>query len=804
MNDSLSFFQGSKRSGLAAICLLTLLAACAKEDPLQYVDEGKTLFGKGELESARVQFQNALQIKPELAEAHFGLALIDEKKQNWPAMLKDLQETVRLDPRHLDAQVKLGHLYAGQVDKAKQQADIALKLDPENIAALLLDGAVQFREGHGEQASSQVERVLAKDATNVDALLLKATMLSAEKRFEEALAALVRGIEANPDNLSLRLMKIRLLAELKKTDEVVSDYAMLVAKFPENKKLRRSQFEFLTFIGKDGLAEQVIRDAIANDPGDVDVKLALVAFLERKDQQQAEGLLKQYVAAYPQEFRLAFYLAEFYLARQRHVEAQAVLQAVVDVDPAGKEGLAAKGRLAQIALQQGDKPLADRLVQEILDADAGNTSALTMRADMRLQQKDTDGAIADLRIVLRDQPNSAQAMVKMAASYQMKDETEVAESYLRKAIEADPANQPAILALAGQMIQRGDALRAEEVLAKALKTVPDNPLLLEMMVKVKAANKDWPGAEAAVAELKKLPQSELTAQMLSGMLAAGQGRHDHAIKFYQEILTVNPNATEALLAMARSYGAAGRRADFVAYLQTFVEQHPENIGAYNALALAYVSEKKWADAGRVLRQALTQNAESVSSYTLLGDVLLKQGKADEAEALYRKGLRLLPANPDLMMALAAIHEFNQDAGQAIALYEELLLQFPENRQVANNLSYLLAEYGSDAADINRARRLVEPFKDSKNPYFLDTYAWVLFKAGEVDNALALLKSIVSASPNNASFSYHLGEAYHKAGDIQASKAALEKFLSLAAKQGRQLGVARAKAILQQLDATVDG
>lgn len=797
MTDRFKSSRSSLVTKILAICLIAMLAACAEEDPQQYIQEGKALLDKGDLEGAQLQFKNALQVNPKLAEAYYGLAMLAEKNQDFLAMGKNLQEAVALDPSHVNAQAKLGFLLADQLAKAKEQLAIAKKLDPENINTILLDAMLQLREGNKAEALRQAERVLAKDASNADAIRLQTFILASDKRYEEALTVLNRGIDALPDDAGLGLLKVRIHREQEKFDDVVRDYEELVARHPDDKKLRQDQIQTLTQIGKPELAEQALRDAVNKAPADVELKIELVNFIEPRDAAKAGTLLKDFLAANPADIKLKTRLAGYYIGHKRTSDAEALLKEIVAADPAGSDGLTAKVRLAELAWGQNDKATAETLAQEVLNADAGNSGALLLRASMRLAKQDMDGAISDLRIVLRDQPNSDQAMVLMGQAYAMKGEPEVAESHWRKALEVNPGNLAALAPLTSALFKRGDAARAEELLTKSLKASPGNPTMLELLVQARAAQKNWTGAEAAVNELKKQPQAALAAQMLGGMLAASQGHHLDAIQVYKDILAQKPGAAEAMVAMARSYEAAGRRAEFFTFLKSFIQQNPSSIAAYNALGMAYAAEKKWAEASKTLQEALMHDPKAIATYKLLAGVLMQQGKGAEVPELYRNGLAVSPDNPELMLELAKYYDGAKDYPAAIAAYTSLLDKYPGNDEVANNLAYLLVESGTAADRFERAIALAERFKDAPNPYFLDTYGWVLFKSGKPESAVEIFKKAITLVPGNAEFHYHLGEAYYAAGDKNAAKLALEKSLSLAPKSGEFAGIGRAKELLKQ-------
>jgi len=780
------------------LCSALMLTACTEDDPQQFIEEGRALFGKGDMKSARVQFKNALQINPQLAEAYYGLALLEEKKENWPAMKRNLQDTVRLDPKHVEAHVKLGFLLGGQVEKSKEHNAIALNQDPENVNAILLDGTIRFKEGDKVGALQQIERVLVKNAINIDALRLKVVVLASDKKIDEALKVLNYGINAHPKDSSLGLLKVRMHREQGKLDEIVRDYEELIALHPSDKKLRKDQIQTMMKIGEPELAEQAMHDAIANDPADIGLKLSLINFIESRDLEKAENLLKQFVAEKQSETRLKSRLAGFYIGHKRYPEAKVILQQLMDSDPTGKEGLVAKVRLAEIIWGQKDKKAAEVLIQEVISVDGGNSGALLLRATMRISSRDGDGAISDLRVVLRDKPNSDIAMVMMARAYMLNGEPEVAESYLRKAFEVNPANLAAIAPLTLELLKRGDTVRAEALLGKSIKVSPNNSALLELLVKVKMAQKDWAGVDTAINELKKLPQGAVAAQMLEGMMYARKGSHQEAIKVYKNVLSKKPDTTKALVAIARSFNAIGRRNDFFVFLRGFIKENPNNINAYNTLGLAYAEEKKWDAAAGILKKSLEIEPKALGTYSLLAGVLVKQGKSNEVSALYRKGLVETPGNPQLMMALAKQLQGMKKFSDAIAVYDKLIEIVPSNLEVANNLADSLLSSKPSVADLEKAKLLVEGFKGTKNPYFLDTYGWVLFNIGEFGEAVTALKQSVKAVPDNAIIRYHLGEAYHANGEYVASKIELEKALLLMEKSGEFAGIKRVKRLLKEI------
>jgi tetratricopeptide (TPR) repeat protein len=71
---------------------------------------------------------------------------------------------------------------------------------------------------------------------------------------------------------------------------------------------------------------------------------------------------------------------------------------------------------------------------------------------------------------------------------------------------------------------------------------------------------------------------------------------------------------------------------------------------------------------------------------------------------------------------------------AITDYESLMAKMPNNNTVLNNLAYLLAENDQNLADaLKYAKRALDA--QPNEPGFLDTYAYVLYKSGNYQEAV---------------------------------------------------------------------
>ncbi len=126
----------------------------------------------------------------------------------------------------------------------------------------------------------------------------------------------------------------------------------------------------------------------------------------------------------------------------------------------------------------------------------------------------------------------------------------------------------------------------------------------------------------------------------------------------------------------------------------------------------------------------------------------------------------------------------QYRNQAIAMFEQILEQYPDNPSLLNNLAYLLASNDQQLEQaINYARRAHQ--RDPGNPIYLDTYAFAQYKNGNFEQARQnLLRALQLYDAQRAQVPWdvynHLGMVYESLGQIAEAIDSYHKALQVAA------------------------
>src|SRR5215471_10920501 len=88
--------------------LLLLFAGCSR-NAQQLLKSGQKYISEGKYKEASIELRNAVQTDPQLAEAHYQLAITYAALAQLGASSSELTKAVALQPKHADALLMLGN-----------------------------------------------------------------------------------------------------------------------------------------------------------------------------------------------------------------------------------------------------------------------------------------------------------------------------------------------------------------------------------------------------------------------------------------------------------------------------------------------------------------------------------------------------------------------------------------------------------------------------------------------------------------------------------------------------------------------
>jgi len=795
-------FRGKRKLKVFFIFSMVLLAGCNKEDPKEHLKKGVEYFNKGEYEKSVLELKTSSQSDKNTAETYYYLALLDEKNRQYKAMRENLIKTIELAPTYTEARLKLGkvQLLFGESAAALEQAEVILKDSGQNLEALALKASALIRQKKQEEALAIIDNILKINPSHTDALSLKAVVYMENKDFNKALALIDAAKKTDAKNIGLDFFRIQLDAKTKNIDALISDYQQLVSSYPDNQEFKIMLAKIYTQAGKTKEAEELLRGLVDATPGDVDAKLMLLDFLEATAKEKVEQQFQQFIEKHKDQPRMLLGLSRWMIARKNFDEAKKVLNRVIELEEDSNVGLSAKTLLAKIAFNSKNFDESGKIVEEILQANSSYDDAKILKARLFLVKEQYDDAIEWLNKALWSQSNSEEAQLLLAQTFLVKGDQKQADKYFLSALDVNPANSQAFTYIYDKAMLAKDVNYAQQLVEKALRVEPENLMLLEKLAELNILTKKWDSAKDSVQRIlnNNNPQAQYLAKYLQGKIFQGQGEFVKAIDLYKELVINIPGNYDILVNMVRCYESIDKKDDMIAFLNDLLAKDSQNISAAIILSDLLVENKQFEKSVLLLTNLIKENNKLSALYIELAKVKLAQGDNKAAIAIYQDGLKQNPEDMKLLLALATLYETQGDYDSAISTYEVLLTHDPSLDIAINNLAAILSERFTSEEKLQKAIQLAEKFKDSKQPYYKDTYAWALIKQGDTGKGLNLLSQIIAVAPEVPVFRYHVGVAHYKNGNNSAAIAELNQSLELAAKKGSFPDQKAAKMLLDEI------
>lgn len=747
----------------AAVLLFSaaLLATAACSGPearkARYQQRADEFFAAGNLEKARVEFGNVLQVDPKNAKAHYHLGLIAERQVKPRDAAGQYQAAIDSDPDYTAARAGLGRLYllAGLPDRVRETIEPGLGKTPGDAQLLTVRGALRSQQGDKDGALADAEAAVKAAPGDEHALALLASLYRRESRMPEAIKALDEGIRLNPRATDLRVIQAELL-------QLTGDKAGAEKQLREVLRIEPAnvthwqQLARLHLLEKDvDGAERALRDAVGQMPDNIEVKFALVGFLAaQRGVEVGDRQMRDFVAKEPGKADLQLAFGRYLEGQGKTDEAKAVYRKVIDAEGVKPAGLDARSRLAAVFIAKGEVNEGQKLVDEVLAKNPRDNEALALRGSLELTRGNPAGAISDLRSVLRDKPDATAVMRVLANAHLRNNETALAEEVLREAVRLDPRDPVLRLDLATLLASSGKPELARPFLEALTAEMPGNAVVWESLVRVELALGDKAASRRTVEDFRKVQPGSPLVAMMSGAVNEQDGKPQAAMADYEAALKLRPDSVEPLMAMSRLDQAAGQGAKSVARIEAAIHDKPDNLALRLLLGHVLIGQRRPADAVKAFDDVIAKNGAAWSAYR--GKALAQdaQGQADAALATLAQGRARNPASVDLAVDLASMSLRLKRPDEAIKVYEDLTKQNPASVGFAANLAMLLADR-QDPQSLERANKLVEPLAGREEPEALDVRGWVKFRSGNSADALSLIQRAVDKAPNIPQFRYHL-------------------------------------------------
>ncbi|MDU0954266.1 MULTISPECIES: tetratricopeptide repeat protein [Bradyrhizobium] len=753
---------GSKRylGRIVAAALITMLAGCGSPEKRSqdYYERGMALLEKNDDLNARVALSTSLKFNSNRLDALRALAGIDERLKDTGALFQVLRRIVELDPKDFDARLRLAKiLFANNGnDAALKLLDAATAEDKGRADYHALRAAVLFKAGDLAGAVRDAEQTIRLEPGNFDALMVLASAQVARGDVDAALQMISQLPSASQDDTRVLALKVAIYGRKRDLVQTEATLKKLVDSKPE---FREQLVNLYVEQRRLDEAEKELRTAAADSSADVATNLRLVRFLASfRSPAAAQEQLESRIKAGGDVFPYQMSLADLDYLQGNLDQATSLLESVVKT-AAPDRALAAKNRLAQVYIRRGNTEMANKLVSEVLEKDRRNTGALKLRAAMRLDAGQVDGAIADLREALNNEPKSPELLLMFGAAFERSGKAELAARQYADAAKFSNFAPPFVLPYAAFLQGVPDLAQAETVLLESIARNPRSLPLLQALAQVRIARKNWTGALAVADVIRGAEDSAGIADQVRAAALAGQNKLEASVASLEEAHAAAPDAVRPATLLVAAYLRSGRPEKAEALLTDMLKRRPDESALLLLMGQTQSAKGRTDEAKTIFKRVITQQPKNEAAYRSLSELYANEKSFNEAASILKEGLKENPDNLNLRLSQASLSLARGDNDGAIAAYEAVLKDDPNALLAVNNLASLLLDERTDRASLDRAVQLAERLKSSDLPQFQDTYAWAQVKRGNTAEAVKLLESVIARVPSFSAARYHLAQGY---------------------------------------------
>jgi tetratricopeptide (TPR) repeat protein len=723
-------------------------AGCSRDPQVRkqrYFDKGTAYFQQAKYREATIEFENALQIDPKFADAHYQLALCYLKQGALQRAYQELARTVDLAPGNQSAQIDLATLLlaGGKASDARDHAETVLEADPQNAPAQVILSEADARLGDLPKAITEAQQAIqmnvARPASYVNLALLQQKnndAAAAERNLQKALAL-------DPKSVSVTTSLAEFYQGQRRWGDAEKQFRAAIGLDPRNPALRTALVNLYLAEGRKDLAEQTLQDA-KNSP-------------ELKDN--------------PAAYRM---LGGYYLSQGQLDKASTEFASLYDEHP--KDSVLAK-TYAEVLMLQNRLDEATRINDAVLQNSPADYDAQVLRGQILTRQGKASDAIPILEAAVKSAPDNPLGHYHLGTAYAAAGNFEQAQSQWLQAAKLRPDMVEPERALAEYALRSGNTSLLADSSEELIRIEPrsDEGFLFHATALFKRG--DATGTEQDLKKAMEIAPQDPAPETHMGDLRAAEKQFAEAAKYYNRALALDPASPEALAGLINVDLEQKQPTVALRLVKDQITKVPDKSALYYLLGQVELRNQDSAAAEQALQKAVDLDKNNVPAFALLARVQVSRGSVDQAIANYQRALDANPRDVHLYVAIGGLLESRGEWQKAQDLYQKALQIQPDYAVAANNEAYLMLEHGGDtntALSLAQTGRRGLPNLGAS----ADTLGWAYYHEGVYNAAVDMLQQAVKEDDKNPTYHYHLGLAYQKASDYAMARKQLESALQI--------------------------
>ena len=566
--------------------------------------------------------------------------------------------------------------------------------------------------------------------------------------------------------------------------------------------------------GQYQLAEMEYENVLRDDPQNVRAsdRLGAIYFNEGRGPEAVQVLLRAQQMD-PRNLDVHVKLAAVYLGLGQLKQAREEADFVLSQNPEDDQALLF---LANSAATNEFPGLRLRLEQ--IQQRGDRASLETAMGTLALRQNDLNAAAGHFQRATALNPEFSDAYTGLGSLFFVKKDLKEADHALQTAANLAPPWSGNGVRYAQFKNLTGDTSSAKHILQDIVHKAPFYLPAWMALAQLSAAQNDYSNALVLLGNVLGRDPQNFGGLLLQSRIELLQGHPDRAVKNYQQMariypqapvvqlalaqaylannqtnesdssltqaLNLNPNYSDAILLRAKTEVARGNPALAIVTLHQLVQRQPRSPQAWILLADAYCAQGEPNSAVEIYRSLEKSWPDNAEAPMLLGVLLFRQNESAAARAEFEKALRFQPGYLPAVEQLVNLDLAEKQYTAALQLVQQLIIHDPDRAALQLLLGTTLAAQGQTNQAESVFSKAIELQPDSQAAYLL--LAQLFIQTGQNQNALQNLQIALGKDPNDIAAVVLKAEIYNAEGDYQDAREAYEKLLAITPDNGMAL------------------
>jgi len=508
--------------------------------------------------------------------------------------------------------------------------------------------------------------------------------------------------------------------------------------------------------GKPEEAIKVLEKALLARPDDVTL-LSLLGIISLNNNQIQQGIksISKAIQLDPSRTRLHLLLAQFYESQGDRELALGHLRKSYAQSPTD---WATTAYYVTLLVKHEEIDEAKRIKNQILERNGADPAASWLVAMADYQLGNLPAALSRLEDLHKLHPNNINVISALAKVYQQQGQGELAAKMWLKAIEVNPGNNQFLQSL---VLNLSRTMSLDQVIGWLTEkstqfpelALPLNSAAVELLINQQRINEAKNIAKQYQGNDQPYGKS-IQANILRGeAITLAQSKNwDEASKKAAAALAIEPSNTGLVLLNSRLERQRGNPDMAITLLKDGLLIQPGNAKLINELTIALIQAKSREEALNYIEVEWVKEPRGDIAQTYFA--LLRELKPDTLETAFKELLNAEPNNAMAYTNLAGLYFEKGSKSLAIENYKKALSINGNSVSALNNLAWLISDTNIAEA-LPYAERAAKLAPESAS--VLDTYGWLLYRAGDIDLARKILDRALEIAPDNQEIINHRNE-----------------------------------------------